>query len=260
MKHFLSLLSKENLDLTKTFLKHELSLMEQGTWLGFILSFLNNVVMLLVFHLLFVNTFLKGVPNSWLYLLLGIVQWNLYINVSMSGFSCLIYRQKIIMGFSFPRELIIFARTGAVFVPYLAELTLIIIFALIKHVWPTEKLLLLPLFLICEYLFCVGLCSFFAFIGVLHKNIIPFWNIMFRLISFATPIFYIPMHFGSPLMNLLYISNPFTLFMIWIRDIISANGFAAHFNVLKILAGSIILFYAGYTLFRKMEHKIGDYL
>lgn len=260
MKYFFTLLTKQNIGLTKTLLTHELSLMEQGTWLGFVLSFLNNVIMLLMFHTLFIHNFLQGVPNAWLYLLLGIVQWNLYINVSMGGFSCLIYRQKIIMGYSFPRELMIFARTGAVFVPYLMELTLIIIFAFIKHVWPTEKLFLLPVFLVCEYLFCVALCSFFSFLGVIHKNIIPFWNIMFRLISFATPIFYVPFHFKNELMNFIYQSNPFTVFMIWIRDIISANGFVADYSVGKIILGSILFFYTSFSLFRKMEYKIGDHL
>jgi len=260
MKSFRSLLKKHYWDLGKTLLKHELSLMEQGTWVGFILSFLNNVVMLLVFHTLFVSSFLQDVPNPWLYLLLGIVQWNLYINVSMGGFSCLIYRQKIIMGYFFPREIMIFARTAAVFIPYLLELSLILCLALYFQVWPTSKLLLLPLFLFCQYLFCVGLCCIFSFIGVLHKNIIPFWNIMFRLVSFATPIFYLPLHFKNPWLERIYTWNPFTLFMLWIRDIVGANGFPIHFQYMYILLGSVLIFLCSYFLFRKMEEKIGDYL
>src|SRR4051812_17147985 len=104
MKRFRDLARPQALELCRSFIRAELHLMEQGTWLGFLLSFANNVLMLLMFHLLFVDRFLLGVANSWVYLLLGIVQWNLYVNVSLAGFSCMVYRQKLVMGFSFPRE------------------------------------------------------------------------------------------------------------------------------------------------------------
>lgn len=260
MKRFQSLFKPKSIELVKTLTKAELTLMEQGTPLGFFLSFINNVLMLLVFHALFVDRFLSSVPNSWVYLLLGIVQWNLYINTSMAGFACLIYRQKLVMGYIFPRELLIFARTAAVFVPYFLELILIFIVAAYLHTPFSWKLLWLPVLIISQYFFCTGLCCLFAFIGVLHKNIIPFWNIMFRLLSFATPIFYLPVHFQSKWANLIYSWNPFTIYMLWIRDLVGANGFEIHFQPLKIFFGSILVFLFSYGLFRSMEGKIGDNL
>jgi ABC-type polysaccharide/polyol phosphate export permease len=260
LKRFGNLFSPKSMELARTLTRNELSLMEQGTPLGFFLSFANNVVMLLVFHVLFVDRFLAGVPNAWVYLLLGIVQWNLYINVSMAGFGCFIYRQKIVMGFSFHRETLILARTAAVFVPYLVELTLILAIAVYLGLPFGWKYALIPVLLVCQFLFCAGLCCLFAFIGVLHKNIIPFWNIMFRLLSFATPIFYVPVHFERQWVNMLYSWNPFTIFMIWIRDIVGANGFAVTFQPPKILFGSFLMFFFSYFLFRVLERKVGDSL
>jgi ABC-type polysaccharide/polyol phosphate export permease len=234
--------------------------MEQGTPLGFFLSFINNIIMLLVFYLLFVDRFLQNVPNPIIYLLLGIVQWNLYVNVSMAGFSCFIYRQKLVMGFSFPREILIIARTAAVFVPYLLELSLILVLASYFGLLPGFKYFFLPVLLICQFLFCAGLCSLFAFIGVLHKNIVPFWNIMFRLLSFATPIFYVPTHFSHAWINTVYSLNPFTIYMIWVRDIVGANGFTVNFHPPLIVLGSIAVFLFGYLLFRNLESKVGDNL
>lgn len=260
MRRFGSLFRPGNLELAQSFARNELSLMEQGTPLGFFLSFLNNVLMLLVFHTLFVDRFLQGVPNAWVYLLLGIVQWNLYINVSMAGFACFVYRQKIVMGFAFPRELLILARTAAVFVPYLIELTLILAVARYFNMPFTWKYGWIPVFLIAQFLFCAGLCTVFAFVGVLHKNIIPFWNIMFRLLSFATPIFYLPVHFQSQWGNLIYSWNPFTVFMLWIRDIVGANGYEIAFHPPKLLFASMLIFLFSYILFRAVEGKVGDSL
>lgn len=260
MNRLRSVFEPQRLGLLKTFLKMEFSLMEQGTALGFILAFLNNAIMLLMFHALFVNTFLQNVPNTWLYLLVGIIHWNLYLNVSLGGFASLLYRQKIVMGYSFHREILIFARMAAIFVPYLVELTIILLIALWFKVWPTTNFFYLPLFLICQYLFCVGLGCVFAFVGVLQKNILLFWNITFRLLSFATPIFYIPFHFQNRWLEWLYSANPFTIFMMWIRDIIGANGFEVDLHPLNICLGSIATFIGGYFLYRKMEKKIGDFL
>lgn len=234
--------------------------MEQGTPLGFVLSMINNVLMLLMFHILFVDRFLVGVPNSWIYLLLGIVQWNLYINVSMAGFGCFVYRQKIVMGYVFRREILIFARTAAVFGPYLLELTVILVIAQFMGLLAGWKYFWIPILLLCQFLFCVGLCCFYAFLGVLHKNIIPFWNIMFRLLSFATPIFYLPIHFNASWSSMIYAWNPFTIFMIWIRDIVGANGFAVSIHPVKVLFGAFLVFFFGYFVFRVMEQKVGDSL
>jgi len=260
MKRFRRLAAKQPMELCRSLLFAELHLMEQGTALGFLLSFANNVLMLLMFHILFVSRFLQGVSNTWVYLLLGIVQWNLYVNVSLAGFSCMVYRQKIVMGYTFPRELLILARTAAVFVPYFVELFIILCVAQYFHLPITTKYFLLPLMLAAQFLFCAGLCSLFCVIGVLHKNVIPFWNVMFRLISFATPIFYLPGRLGSATANLLYSWNPFTIYMLWIRDIVGANGFPIHFTVWKIAFGSVGVFILGYCSFRLAEGKVGDSL
>jgi ABC-type polysaccharide/polyol phosphate export permease len=249
-----------SLDLMRTLSRHELSLMEQGTPFGFFLSFANNVLMLFIFHTLFVTRFLDGVPNPWLYLLLGIVQWNLYVNSSMAGFSCLIYRQQIVMGYSFPREILILARAASVFVPYLIELCIIAGLAFYFKIWPNPSIAFLPVFLAAQFLFTVGICFIFAFIGVAHKNIIPFWNLMFRVLSFATPIFYLPNHFHHRWATILYTWNPFTVFMLWIREMFNANGFELHINPLTMLLASLAVFLAGYGVFRKFETIVGDRL
>lgn len=258
MKRLQSIFLPRSLELGRSFLLAELQLMEQGTFVGFVLSFLNNVLMLLMFHLLFVDRFLTNVPNSWVYLLLGIVQWNLYVNVSLAGFACLVYRQKIAMGFSFPREILIIARTGAVYVPYLCELFLILLVARYFQMPLSTKYFLIPLLLLAQFLFCVGLCTIFSVVGVIHRNVIPFWNLMFRLLSFATPIFYLPVHFEHRWFDTIYTLNPFTIFMMWIRDIVGANGFPIEFGPIKILLGSIGIFLLGYYTYRFSERKVGD--
>jgi ABC-type polysaccharide/polyol phosphate export permease len=241
-------------------LRHEFTLMEQGTPLGFVLAFLNNVVMLFVFQVLFVDRFLTGVPNASVYLLLGIVQWNLYINTSMAGFGCFLYRQKLVMGYPFPREILVLARTAAVFVPYLIELTIILLISAYLGLHPGWNIVWLPVLLVSQYLFCAGLCSIFAFIGVIHKNIIPFWNLMFRVLSFATPIFYLPVHFQSSWANFIYTANPFTTFMIWLRDLVGANGFEVNINPFGIFGSAAVFFLLSYLIFRSMEHRVGDAL
>lgn len=260
MKRFAGIFRPRSLELMRTFLRLELSLMEQGTPFGFFLAFLNNILMLLVFHTLFVTRFIAEVPNTWVYLLLGIVQWNLYMNISLAGFACLVYRQKVVMGYAFPREMLILARTAAVFVPYLIELVLILGVARYFGLPFTWKYATIPFFLLAQFFFCASICILFAFVGVLHKNIIPFWNLMFRLLSFATPIFYIPIHFEKGWLERLYHLNPFTIYMLWIRDIAGANGFAFESSPVLVMLASLLIFAAAYVIFRRMESKVGDSL
>lgn len=241
-------------------LRHELTLTEQGTIFGFVLAFVNNVIMLWVFHSLFVPNFLKDTANPWLYLLLGIVQWNLYVNVSLTGFGCFIYRRQIVMGYAFPRKVLVFARTATVFVPYLAELIVILAIACSQGIYPKWNILLLPVFVFFQYLFCVGICFLFSYIGCRHKNVVPFWNIMFRLLSFVTPIFYVPFAFENPIYNFLYHWNPFTQFMILLRDFYNANGFVVEYSTVETLSFGLAIFIVSYLFYEWRQHKIGDSL
>lgn len=251
---------RQRLDLVFALAGQEFALMEQGTLLGFILSLANNILMLLVFHLLFVPNFLQSVEHPWLYLLLGIVHWNLFMNMSLGGFSCLVYRQKLVMGYRFPRQLLVFARIGAVFLPYFLELALILVLAGAFAGTLGKNLLWLPLFLAAEYAFAVGIGFAFAYLGVLHKNILPFWNILFRLLSFATPIFYVPEHFASSAVRAVYYANPFTLFMLWGREIAGAPGAPLPVHPLWIVLIALGICGAGFVLFRRLQHRIGDHL
>jgi ABC-type polysaccharide/polyol phosphate export permease len=234
--------------------------MEQGTPFGFILSFINNAVMLLVFYLLFVDRFLAGIDQPIAYLILGIIQWNLYVNVSLAGFSCFIYRQKLVMGYSFHRELLVFARTAAVYAPYLIELTLVLLICQYLNIDLGWKTVWLPFFIVFQYAFCCSICFVFSIVGILHRNVIPFWNIMFRILSFATPIFYVPVKFKSDLGNLLFSANPFSNYMIWIRDIVGVNNFILPHPPLFTLVGTIIFLVVSIFLFQITKPNIGDVL
>jgi ABC-type polysaccharide/polyol phosphate export permease len=61
-------------------------------------------------------------------------------------------------------------------------------------------------------------------------------------------------------MDKLYAVNPFTIFMLWVRDIASANGFDYHVNALKVFLFTLAMFALSYLLFRSMEAKVGDNL
>lgn len=250
----------KNFGLFLRLLRHELTLTEQGTVFGFFLAFVNNVIMLWVFHSLFVPNFLKDLPNPWLYLLLGIVQWNLYVNVSLVGFGCFIYRKHIVMGYCFSRKVLVFARTATVFVPYIAELAVILAIAVYMDLFPKWQIIFLPFFIFLQYLFCTGICFMFAYIGCRHKNVIPFWNIMFRLLSFATPIFYVPFQFENKYYNILYSWNPFTQFMIHLRDYFNANHFIPGFSIYRVMLLAVVFFTAGIGFYELRKHRIGDSL
>jgi len=150
---------------------------------------------LLIFVILYVVfvKFLKlgtEIPHFPVYLLLGIVMWNFFNEMTVMSQGSIVGRGDLIRKISIPRWIIVLSSSISALINLLLNLLVVILFLFINHVDLLKTTLLLPLILLEVYLFALGISLFLAAAFVKYRDIGYIWEVILQAGFYLTPILY----------------------------------------------------------------------
>ncbi|HVX48149.1 MAG TPA: ABC transporter permease [Candidatus Saccharimonadales bacterium] len=186
------LFSKQNRALLSELVRTDFKLRYQGSALGYAWSLLRPLLLFLILYIVFVK-FLrlgKGVPHYPVYLLLGIVIWNFFIEMTSQSLTSIVGRGDLIRKISIPRWMIVFSSSISALINFFLNLVVIVIFMVLNHVSPQETLFWLPLILLEVYLFALGLSLFLSAAYVKLRDMNYVWEVILQAGFYMTPILY----------------------------------------------------------------------
>ncbi|NDC96144.1 ABC transporter permease, partial [bacterium] len=156
MKH---IFSKQNRALLSELVRTDFKLRYQGSVLGYAWSLLRPLLLFVILYIVFVK-FLKignGIPNYPIYLLLGIVLWNFFAEMTNQGLSSIVSRGDLVRKIRIPRWLIIVSTSISALINLTLNMTVVIVLALISHMNFMATSVFLPLVLLEIYLLALGI-------------------------------------------------------------------------------------------------------
>lgn len=183
----------------------------KGSVLGFLWTFLNPLLQLVVYTLLFGVLLKSNISDFYLYLFVGLIPW-IFIQTSASGGSGAILNQKsLVTKIRFPREVLPISYVTTAFINMLY--CFIIIFIVvginvtvhsinagflagpyvengIQQSYNFLPYLSLPLLFIIEYIFALGLCLLTSSITVYFRDMEHILSIITMFWCYCTPIMY----------------------------------------------------------------------
>lgn len=189
MKH---IISKKNRALLAELVRTDFKLRYQNSILGYAWSLLRPLFLFLILYIVFVK-FLKlgnSIPHYPVYLLLGIVLWNFFNEMTSQSVGAIVGRGDLIRKIKIPRWLIILATSLAAVINLVLNLAVIAIFMAFNHVSLSGTLLLLPLLLVEIYIFSLGLSFFLSAAFVKYRDISYIWEVGLQALFYVTPILY----------------------------------------------------------------------
>lgn len=186
------LFSKQNRALLAELVRTDFKLRYQGSVLGYAWSLLRPLLLFLILYIVFVK-FLKlgnGVPHFPVYLLLGIVIWNFFYEMTMQSLGAIVARGDLIRKIRIPRWIIIFSSSISALINLVLNLIVVAFFIAINHVELSASILLLPLILLEVYLLALGLSLFLSAMFVKFRDINYIWEVILQAGFYITPILY----------------------------------------------------------------------
>ncbi len=178
--------------LLKQLVKTDFKLRYQGSFLGYIWSLLRPLAIFVILYIVFTK-FLsigKGVPNYPIYLLLGIVLWNFFIEVTTGSVSIIVSSGEMIRKINFPKYVIILANSFSALINLLLNLIIVAAFMFINNVDLRATALLFPLLILELFVFSLALAFFLSAAFVRFRDVSYIWEVLMQGAFYATPIIY----------------------------------------------------------------------
>jgi ABC-2 type transport system permease protein len=185
-------LTKENKALVSELVRTDFKLRYQGSVLGYAWSLLRPLLLFVILYVVFVK-FLKlgnNVPHFPVYLLLGIVIWNFFVELTTQGLTSIVSRGDLIRKISIPRWIIILSSSLSAVINLMLNLIVIAVFMAINHVSVGWPILWAPIILIEVYLFGLGLSLFLSAVFVKLRDLSYVWEVFLQAGFYLTPILY----------------------------------------------------------------------
>ena len=246
-------------ELLKTNVQKEIRGKYKGSFLGVLWSFLNPLLMVLVYALVFSIILKQDIPNYIIFLIVGVIPWNFFTTVITQGTNCIWINGGIIKKVFFPREILPVSVVLAGLVNFLISCIIILIFVFFSGIGFSWHLIWLPLIAVLQTLFSLGLLFALSAIDVYVRDVEYLVNFLLSLLFYATPIVYsvdaIPENF-----TWIFKFNPMTYIIEGYRDIFYYQTTPEMGSLLIVLVIGILLCITGYLLFNKLQKKFAEEL
>src|SRR3989344_3794813 len=189
MKH---VFSKKNRALLSELVRTDFKLRYQSSVLGYAWALLRPLLLFVILYVVFVKFLKLGeeVPHFPVYLLLGIVIWNFFIEMTVQSLGSIVGRGSLIRKIRIPRWIIILSSSLSALINLFLNLLVVVVFLLANHVDLQITSLWLPLILLEVYIFALGLSLFLSAAYVKFRDVGYIWEVIMQAGFYLTPIIY----------------------------------------------------------------------
>ncbi|MEW6741226.1 MAG: ABC transporter permease [Planctomycetota bacterium] len=268
-------------DLLWAFVWRELRARYEGSLLGRLWPILNPLILIAIYYTVFVQILdikyeQAGVPDDaliqvlgfnmtqamGLYLITGIVPWIMFAESIIRCASIVIEHANLIKKIAFPSELLVAYVVLLNAIYFLIALLLFLVFLVLLSGSIPIRAMLLPVPIVLQCIFTVGLGMFVGALNVFLRDTAQFTGLVVMLWMFLTPIFY-PLVFverkmGATAFAIFKLNPMYHLMEMYRGLLIFKNQPLPWQNALVFAAFALVAFAVGLLFYRGTKGRFAD--
>ena len=227
----------------------------KGSILGFFWTFLNPLLQLIVYTIVFTQIMRMGIDDYYLFLFVVLIPWLFFSTCVSGGASCIWLNKDMVNKIYFPREILPFSFVTSNLVNML--LTMIVIFVVLFFSgkgFNIVALLYLPLILVVEYILALGIVLLVSGITVYFRDMEYILSIITMAWQFLSPVLYDISMVPEDILFFFNL-NPMTPILTAYRSILYYKQVPEVKTLLHAtILGVILLFVGAFTFSRLKRH------
>lgn len=225
----------------------------KGSVLGFLWTFINPLLQLMVYTFVFSTVMRSGIEDYYLFLFVALVPWLFFSTSLTGGASSILAQKEMVKKIYFPREILPIAYTTSQFVNMLLSFIVIFIILLISGKGlNTEALLYLPIIMFIEYILSLGVAMLSSAVTVYFKDFEYILGILAMAWQFLSPVMYAVDMVPEEVMPI-FKMNPMTPILIAYRDILYYKKSPDLSTLIQAIIFGVILLIVGWLIFGKLK-------
>lgn len=240
--------------------KRDLKGRYKGSALGFFWTFLNPLLQLCVYTLVFSTIMRSGIEDYYLFLFVALIPWIFFSTSLSGGANCILAQQDMVKKIYFPREVLPVSFVTSQFVNML--LSFLVIFAVLActgHSLRLTGILCLPLIMAVEYILALGFTMVMSAVTVYVRDLEYILGIVTMAWQFLTPVLY-PMDQVPEQVNWIFMANPMTYVIVSYRDILYYGRTPQLETLLSAAIVGVVMLLAGWILFDRLQKRFVEEL
>lgn len=246
-------------ELLKTNVKKEIRGKYKNSFLGVLWSFLNPLLQIAVYAIVFPLILKNDQPNYVIFLCSALIPWTFFATTFTRSAATIIENGNIIKKVYFPREIMPLSIVTSEAVNFLISTLIIVIFVMFYGLGLTKYVIYYPIVLLVQYIFLLAIALVVSSVTVYIRDLQHLIGVALQLLFYATPIVYagdtIPENFRW-ILNI----NPMTHIINGYRDIFYNQTKPDIMNLLMlggIMLGTCVI---AYIIFNKLQKGFAEEL
>ncbi|MBQ3475193.1 MAG: ABC transporter permease [Bacilli bacterium] len=245
-------------ELLKTNVHKEIRGKYKGSILGVLWSFLNPLLMVAVYAIVFPYLMrMEGMENYLVFLITGVIPWVFFTTVVTTGCNCVWINGGIIKKVYFPREILPISVVIAGLINFLISCVIILLFAIFGGIGIGVSLAWLPVIALIQSVFSLGLLFILCAINVYIRDVEYIVQFIMNLVFYATPIIYQPSMLPEKFKWILYM-NPMAQIIDAYRSIFYYKTSPDIISLIVMAVVAFVVLIIGYGVFKKLERGFAE--
>ncbi len=237
--------------------KKDLRSRYRGSFFGFLWTFINPLMQLVIYSIVFPFLLRMQEENYPMYVFTGLLPWIFFTSSIQIATTTVVANGNLVKKIYFPRLILPISVASTGVMNYIFGLVIVFAALFISGISISFYVLLLPLVIIVQYFFVVGLCLILSSLYVYFRDLEHIVGIVTMAWFYITPIVFNISLFPDYAQNLMLL-NPMTQFVMAYRNILmyskppELNGF------IGVIIVSIVIFTFGLWLFNKLQRSFAE--
>lgn len=247
-------------EMINSLVKRDLRGRYKGSVLGFLWTFINPFLQLMVYTLVFSIIMRNGIEDYYLFLFVALIPWLFFSSCISAGCSCILTNGDLVKKIYFPREVLPIAFVTGAFINML--LCFVVVFAVLGisgKGFNVIALLYLPIVMLVEYVLALGLTLIFSAWTVYLRDLMHIMGIISMAWQFVTPVMYGESQVPDRV-KWIFRLNPMSSVITAYRDILYYKQIPQMSTLLEAVVLGILFLFAGGVIFRQFQRGFAEHL
>ena len=233
----------------------------KASFLGILWSFINPLLQILVYAIVFPYLMRNTVDNYLVYLVTGIIPWTFFTTVILDSVSCIKNNAGLIKKVYFPRIILPLSCTLSALFNFFVSCIIILVFCLIWGVGISWLIIFVPIIALIQTILSFGLGLIMSACDAYVQDLEYITNFIIQMAMYGTPIIYSLNQFSESksILFILIKLNPLTTIMDSYRRVFLYHQFPDFQALGLVTLFSVLLMCLGILIFNKLEKGFAEH-
>ena len=229
------------------------------SFLGYLWSLLNPLLMMAVMSVVFSHLFRAKVDNYPLYLISGQTLFSFFTESTNRAMYSILENAQLIKKIYIPKFIFPVSRVASCFVTMSFSLIAILIVMLVTRAHFYWTILLVPIPITFLFLFCCGMGMMLSALSVYFRDITHLWGVVTLAWMYATPIFYTIDSMPAGIRILMKL-NPMHHYLNTFRNLVVFGSIPGLNAWISCIASGLVAFALGLFIFGRLQKNFILYI